>query len=95
MNNEISVIPPEPIFVGVVSNPVAVKGDKGEPFSSDIFLYPDAVFSVLINHNKGYYPNVSIIDEFNQRVIANEIFTNENQLIINFNSPFKGKIIIN
>ena len=84
-----------PIVVELNANPIAIKGDKGDSFSSDIFIQatPSSVWTY--NHNKGYYPSVFVLDLFNRVVNVEIIHSSINQITIIFNIPYTGKIIIN
>jgi len=105
------VVPPEPIVIEVspevttvievVSTPIAVKGDKGDKgddgisFASEVFIQSTPADVWTYNHNKGYYPSISVLDLFDRVVNAEIIHNSINQISVFFNIPYTGKIIIN
>lgn len=44
----------------------------------------------VVNHNLGYYPNVTVTDPYGMQVEANVQYTSKTQVIISFNTPTKG-----
>ena len=48
-----------------------------------------------INHNLNKYPAVTVINNDNQIVIGDVIYTDENNLTITFSAEFTGKVICN
>jgi hypothetical protein len=77
------------------------KGDKGDKGADGAgvgtleFEFTTPSTNWIVNHNKGYYPSVIILDIFN-RVFLGEIeHVSTNQVRIYFSSSQVGKIVIN
>jgi hypothetical protein len=51
--------------------------------------------SWTINHPLRKFPSVSVIDTANNVVIGSVTYISDNQIIINFVSPFSGKAYLN
>ena len=97
--NEISVsLTPKEITFN--NNPVGVTGPPGPPGADGLsytaveYLFPTATNPWIINHNKGYNPNVSVLDLFNREVKACVTYLNLNTIQIDFNAQFSGKAIV-
>lgn len=50
---------------------------------------------VTVNHNSGYKPSVTIIDNLGNQFIGSIQHINNNQIVVTFNSPQSGFIITN
>lgn len=60
------------------------------------FTYPFTALSVVVvTHNLGKYPAVSVIDSANDTVTGDIVHNSINQLTITFNAPFTGTVICN
>ena len=93
-----TISPQAKINIEVVNNPIAIKGDKGADgagASSVVFDFLSPQNMWIVNHNKGYYPNVIVIDIFNKVVLAEIEHSSLNQARIYFSSNQIGKVIIN
>ena len=49
----------------------------------------------VINHPLKKFPSVSVIDSANSVVVGSVTYVSNNQIIINFVSPFSGKAYLN
>jgi hypothetical protein len=97
-NNLIEVTLPPPVVIEINNNPIAIKGDKGADGAGVSSLEfeinsPDTIWTV--NHNKGYYPTVVVIDIFNRELITEVEHVSVNQVKIYFSALKVGKVIIN
>lgn len=50
---------------------------------------------VTVNHNSGYKPSVTIIDNLGNQFIGSIQHINNNQIVVSFNNPQSGFIITN
>ena len=50
---------------------------------------------IVINHNFGKYPSVTVMDTSNEEIEAEVIFNNLNRCTINLNTAISGTIILN
>ena len=91
----------EPILVELNGNPIAIKGDKGDKGDDGIGIIseeyvissPSSLWT--INHNRGYYPNIVVLDIFNKIAIVEVEHLSLNQVRIYFSSDQVGKVIVN
>lgn len=81
-----------PFVVEVVTNPVQIKGDS---FTSVEYVFNNLSSEWIVNHNKGYYPSVIVLNMFRQVVIAQVEHISKNQVRIYFSSDQIGTVIIN
>lgn len=97
----ITVLPQSPIIIEVINNPIAIKGDKGDKgdagsgIDSLEFLFNAPNSEWIVNHNKGYYPSIVILNIVNNEIIAEVEHLSLNQCIIRFSSNEVGKVIVN
>ena len=91
----------EQIIIEVNNNPVAIKGDKGDKGDAGAgvdsleFAIETPSYEWIINHNKGYYPSVVILNIVNNEMMAEVQYSSLNQCIIRFSSNQVGKVIVN
>ena len=64
--------------------PQGPQGVPGAGFDTFTFTPPDARTQWIINHNLGYYPNVTVLDEFGTEYLGNIQYNGLNSLIITF-----------
>jgi hypothetical protein len=67
-----------------------LQSDKNFVFSQS---NPSATWT--INHPLKKFPSVSVIDSANNVVVGSVTYVSDNQIIINFVSPFSGKAYLN
>lgn len=99
----INVTTNEPSLILDTSTRIA-KGEQGErgeqglpgaSYTSEEYTQLDPSTEWIINHNKGYYPTVTVLDLFN-RIVGTEIkHISINQVRIVHDTPQSGKVIIN
>jgi hypothetical protein len=53
---------------------------------------PAAVW--LVNHNLGFFPNVTVVDSAESKVVGDVEYSDSNNLIISFSGAFSGKAYI-
>lgn len=65
--------------------------------TNETFIYEQGVASQTwnINHNKGKYPSVTIVDSAGTVVEGDIVYTDENNCVIYFNAGFVGKAYLN
>lgn len=63
--------------------------------NTEEFIFSTPLTEWIVNHNRGYYPNVIILDLFNRISIAEVIYSTINQIRVLFSSEQTGKVIIN
>lgn len=81
--------------IEIVDTIIPVKGEPGEPYSSQEFVFniPDVEF--VVSHNKNYYPSI-IIKDANNKLVEGEVdYFDLNTVIVRFSIPFIGSIIVN
>jgi hypothetical protein len=72
------------------------KGDQGDPgptgATGGTYTHTQALASATwtINHNLGYFPNVTVVDSAEDEVVGDINYVNNNTLIISFNGGFSG-----
>jgi hypothetical protein len=75
--------------------PQGEKGDKGDPGDGSglSFVHTQGVASDswTINHNLGYYPNVTVVDSAKREVVGDVEYINTNTIQITFSSAFSGE----
>lgn len=71
------------------STPIVVE-DKNFPFAQTVLSS-----TWVVPHNLNKKCSVSITDEFNNKMVGAVTYTNNNQVIINFNSPKIGFVYCN
>ena len=91
----IEVIPQNEVILEINSNPIPIKGEKGDNFTSNVYIIDEPSPEWIINHNKGYYPSIIITDIFNKEIKASIQYISINQVKINFSSNRIGKVIVN
>ena len=89
---EIEVTTQSPFVIEVVTNPVQIKGDS---FTSVEYEFNTPSSEWTVNHNKGYYPSVIVLDMFRRVAIAEIEHMSKNQVRILLSSNQIGKVIIN
>lgn len=64
---------------------------------SSTFEFTQGVPSTVwnINHNLGKFPSISVIDTGNTIVTGEYIYTNNNNVVLNFSAAFAGKAYLN
>ena len=77
------------------SNPIPIKGDKGDSFTSTVYDQEIPAYTWTIIHNKGYYPSITILNEDNKEVLTEIEHNNLNQVTIRFEMLFTGKVVVN
>ncbi len=82
----------EVVFVGEVGLPGA-KGDPGE----DAHYVQDftATASVVVTHNLGKYPAVTVFDSAGDEVEGSVDHNSINSVTVAFSAPFSGKVVCN
>lgn len=94
INEETITVNTDQLETILVTNTNFIKGDKGDSFSSTEYSFTNSNL-VTINHNKNYYPSVTVLNLFNQQVLAEIEHISVNQIKIYFSSNQSGKVIIN
>jgi hypothetical protein len=51
--------------------------------------------TIIVNHNLGHKPAVTIIDTTGDECIGDVDHTNSNQFVVTFSAPFSGTILCN
>jgi hypothetical protein len=88
----IEVNSPPPTQIEIITNPVQIKGDS---FASVEFDFNSPSDMWIVNHNKGYYPSVIVLNIFGKVVLAEIEHISTNQVRLYFSSNQTGKVIIN
>ena len=68
---------------------------NGESLTSFTFVQPVAEPEWIIEHNLGKNPSVTAVDSANTQVVGEVEYLDNNNLIIRFKYPFKGKAFLN
>lgn len=90
------------VSVNITENPVIVElgvtgpqGPQGEGVSlaevSYIHNQPSASTTWTINHNLGFYPNITVVDSSGNVVEGSYSYPNETTIIASFSGAFSGK----
>ena len=82
----------------IAVDPICKQGEKGEPgesFRSEVYDVTIPVTNFIVNHNKGYYPSIIILNENFEIISACVKYNSVNQIEVNTDIPFLGKIIVN
>ena len=89
----VTVGPPKPVLV---SAPEAIQGrpgPPGPPGGNFVFVYTEPVASQVIDHNLGFFPNVSATDTVSGRnVNVGYVHHSENQIEIQTLTPMTLRV---
>jgi hypothetical protein len=82
--------------VNVVS--VGIQGPPGTPGVNGDSRYEQAfsnLSSIVVTHNLGKHPAVSVVDSAGDECVGDVIHTSVNSCTVNFSAPFSGTIFCN
>jgi len=65
-------------------------GPAGSPGSAMAITQATAQSTWTLNHNLGFYPNVTVLDDLGRQVITSVTYLSANTVQIAFNRPFSG-----
>jgi hypothetical protein len=57
--------------------------------------FPSAVTSVIVTHNLGKFPAVSVTDSSNRVIIGDVVYTDTNSLVVSFTTAESGIVYCN
>jgi hypothetical protein len=92
----VSVEVREPQVIEVQVSPIGLPGPQGPQgppgVSGGSYLHTQSVPATAwtINHNLGYYPNITIVDSSKREVICEIEYVSVNQAIATFAAAFAG-----
>ena len=91
-NSTILEIQTETKTIELTSSIIPVKGDS---YTSVDYPITTPSNEWTITHNKGYYPNVIILNESGVEYHGGKTYPDKNTVIISFGEPFTGIAVIN
>lgn len=81
--------------IEINATPIAIKGDKGDSFTSTVYNQNIPAYTWTIIHGKGYYPSITVLNEENKEVLVEVEHNSVNQVTIKFEMMFTGKVVVN
>lgn len=81
-----------PLPISVSATDVRV---NGQSLTSFTYEQPSAEAEWIIEHNLGKKPSVTAVDSANTQVVGEVEYLDNNNLIVRFKYPFKGKAFLN
>lgn len=74
----------------------AVIGPPGQPGPTARYIHSQtsAQAQWIINHNLGYFPDVSVLSTGGMEVVAEIVHTSVNQVIVLFAVPYTGSAVL-
>ena len=78
------------VTVGLVGPP----GAPGAGFGALVWQQAAVSDAWAVNHNLGYYPNVTVFDSADSQIEGEVLHISENQLTVSFSSAFSGYAVL-
>lgn len=84
-----TIVETETVEIGI-AGPQGPPGTAGSAPQAYTHVQGVAASTWTVNHNLGFYPNVTVIDSSNRVVIGDIAYPSANQMVLGFSAAFSG-----